>query len=171
MAGMSRRPSVLRRRGRRAARGAGAAALALALGGCASGSPPGRPAAHAVPLVARTAIVAQARVCDRGSHSYCAREFVLASPHHLLDAGVLKVAERTLLHNSGWRRTEGQTYDEFAADSPGDRLRITYATAEQDLLAIDERRIDRPPRIVRALAETLFAREPAISVIVQAGSG
>ena len=146
-------------------------AAAVPLAGCAEGSAPGRPALSELPRVARTRVLADVRSCDAGSHPYCAREIVLASPHRFIDSGVLKVAERTLLHNSGWHRTEGQTYDEFAAESPGNRLRVTYATAEQDLLAVDERRIQRPAAIVRALSQTLFQRQPALSVLLQAGSG
>ena len=126
----------------------------------------------AVPLVPGTRIVLSVRRCDAGAHPFCARELVLAAARaRYEDSGVLKVAERRVLDHAGWRRSEGDTYDESAAESPGNRLRVTYATAEQDLLSIDERRIARMPAFTRQLADVLFAREPALSLLVQAGSG
>jgi hypothetical protein len=153
-------------------------AAALAVGGawvvsgCGAGSGPRGPAVASVPLVPGTRIVVNVRRCNEGSHPFCARELVLAAnASHYEDSGVLKVAELRVLRHAGWRRSEGDTYDESAAESPHDRLRVTYATAEQDLLSIDERRIARTPAITRQLAEVMFAREPALSLLVQAGSG
>jgi hypothetical protein len=148
-----------------------AVGAALTVSGCGAGSRPGSPAVRAVPLVAGLRVVASVRRCDSGAHPFCARELVLAGAStRYEDSGVLKVAERRVLGRAGWRRSEGDTYDESAAESPGNRLRVTYATAEQDLLSVDERRIARTPAITRALAQTLFAREPALSLLVQAGS-
>jgi hypothetical protein len=148
------------------------AAVGLVVSGCGAGSGPRSPAVAAVPLVPGTRIVLSVRRCNQGAHPFCARELILAAAaSHYEDSGVLKVAERRALSRAGWRRSEGDTYDESAAESPGNRLRVTYATAEQDLLSIDERRIARTPAITRQLAEVLFAREPALSLLVQAGSG
>jgi hypothetical protein len=131
-----------------------AAGGALVVAACGAGSSPHSPAVAAVPLVPGT------------------RELILAAgPSHFEDSGVLEVAERRALRRAGWRRSEGDTYDESAAESPHNRLRVTYATAEQDLLSIDERRIARTPAITHQLAEMLFAGEPALSLLVQAGSG
>jgi hypothetical protein len=149
-----------------------AAGGALVVAACGAGSSPHSPAVAAVPLVPGTRIVGSVRRCDEGAHPFCARELILAAgPSHFEDSGVLEVAERRALRRAGWRRSEGDTYDESAAESPHNRLRVTYATAEQDLLSIDERRIARTPAITHQLAEMLFAGEPALSLLVQAGSG
>lgn len=170
-------PAIMRSPRTRPGRASAAAAAFAVVGaflvsGCGAGSGPHSPAVAQVPLVAGTRIIASVRRCDPGAHPFCARVLILAgAPSHYEDSGVLKVAERRVLAHAGWQRTEGDTYDEAAAESPHNRLRVTYATAEEDLLSIDERRIARTPGITRQLAQVLFAREPALSLLVQAGSG
>ncbi len=53
--------------------------------------------------------------------------------------------------------------------SPSHKLRIVYATAAGDLLALDENWIKRPLPIGETLSKTLFDRLPAISLMVEAG--
>jgi hypothetical protein len=82
----------------------------------------------------------------------------------------LLIAERRYLHSLGWDAAEADTGDETAADSPGHELRLIYATAQLDLKDLDLGWIKRSPVIGRALAATMFARQSAISLMLQIGT-
>ena len=142
---------------------------ALGAAGCGQGSPAGRPAATEVPLVAGARVVSQARRCDRGAHPYCALQLVVAGPGHGT-AQALLAAESSHLTRAGWGTEQGDTDFERAAESPGHALRLTYATATQDLRSIDLGTITRAAPIARALSAQMFARAPALSLMLQTGS-
>jgi len=143
--------------------------VALGLAGCGSGSPR-VPDVGGLPLVGGTSVVAQARQCDAGANAYCAVELVVVDPR-LRSSDDLRKAERDRLVASGWSRTNGDTGNEFAADSPGHRLRVTYATPQGDLQGIDLGWIQRSRAITLALSRALFARSAALSMMLERGSG
>ena len=146
-------------------------ACALGAAGCGQGSPAGSPSVSGVPLVAGARVVLDARRCDGGAHPYCARELVLAATRsRYTTSQALLVAEASALKRSGWGVSEGDTGFERAAESPGHALRVTYATATQDLRAIDLGAIKRATPVARALSAQLFHRAPALSLMLQTGS-
>ena len=81
------------------------------------------------------------------------------------------IGERDELVKHGWSRTSGDTGNERAAESPGHKLRVTYATAYGDLQGIDLGWINRPQAITMALSRALFARSATLSVMLEPGSG
>ncbi len=144
---------------------------ALGAAGCGQGSSAGTPSVTRVPLVSGARIVSEVRRCDGGAHPYCARELVVAgtrSRYHTSQA--LLTAEASRLKRSGWGTAQGDTGVELAAESPGHALRLTYATASEDLRSIDLGTITRATPIARALSAQLFARAPALSLMLQTGS-
>jgi hypothetical protein len=148
-----------------------ALATAAALSSCGQGSAPGTPSASGLPLASGSRILVSARRCDRGAHPYCALDLVLAAPAgRYRSSGALMRAETDRLRGAGWSQTEGDTIHETAAESPGHRLRVTYAQAGEDLLSIEQARIQRSGPIARTLSRELFARAPALSLMLQAGS-
>lgn len=159
------------RRSRPIAFGLLAAAAAAGVAGCGQGSPPGALAARGLPLVAGTRVIVQARRCDGGAHPYCARQLVIVGrPGRYPSSGALMRAEGARLRRAGWSGSEGDTIHEAAAESPGHRLRVTYAEGSEDLLSIEQARIERAPAVARALSRELFARAPVLSIMLQAGS-
>ena len=147
------------------------ALAALALSGCGQGSPAGSPAAGGLPLASGSHLIADVRRCDGGAHPFCARELVLVGrPGRYRGSGALLAAEAHRLRAAGWSESKGDTDYETAAESPGQRLRLQYATAAHDLLSADEGRIPRAAPIAQALSAQMFARTPALSITLQAGS-
>jgi hypothetical protein len=140
----------------------------LWLAGCGS-SAPRVPDVSRLPLVDGTSIVARARQCDRGASAYCAIELVVVDPR-FANSEELRKAERDRLVASGWSRASGDTGNEHAADSPGHRLRVTYATAQADLQGIDLGWIQRSRSVTLALSRALFARTAALSMMLELGS-
>ncbi len=114
-------------------------------------------------------VVANSRQCDQGANPYCALELVVVDPSYS-SARSFVLAERDLLKGHGWTGASPQTADELADESPGHRLRITYATALVDLKGVDLGWIDRSTAVQRSLAKQLFARNPTMSALVQVGS-
>ncbi|HTU96428.1 MAG TPA: hypothetical protein VMF14_11355, partial [Solirubrobacteraceae bacterium] len=66
--------------------------------------------------------------------------------------------------------TMGPDGNETAADSPGHELRLTFATAYEDLLGIDSNWVQRTAEITHALSSTMFDRAPALSIMLLRGS-
>ena len=142
------------------------ALTAGALAGC-GGDGPRRPALTSVPLVAGQ-VVARADVCDRGANAYCALDVVFVG-RNLSSAQNLVADERHWLKRHGWLRVPAQTGDEQAADSPGDRVRLTYTTAALDLKDIDLGWIKRPRVIALALSHAIYDGSSAMSMMLVAG--
>lgn len=141
----------------------------MALAGCGGGSGAGaRVAPGRVPVIAGARIVEQTRQCDRGANAFCALELVVVD-RGLSSAGALVTREHDLLRHSGWRDASGDFGQEQAADSPGHRLHVTYATALADLTGIDEGWIKRPRSLSVVLSRELFARTPAMALTLQTG--
>ena len=145
----------------------GACALALAACGGSSRSTP--LSVGQLPLVDGASVVAQASQCDRGAHAYCAIEAVIVD-RRATSSGALVAGERRRLHKLGWSASAGDNGDELAAESPGQTLRVTYATAAGDLIGWDLGWIKRPRPIALTLSRLLFERTPAMSVMLEAGS-
>ncbi len=149
------------------ARRLSAGLLALvALSGCGPGSSRSVPDLAQLPLVSGTSIVAQARQCDKGKAAYCAVEIVLVGRLYKSSQDLLGV-ERERLVTLGWMREGADTGNEHAADSPGHKLRVTYATAIGDLTGIDLGWIKRPRRITLALSRAVFQRTAALSMMLE----
>ncbi len=142
----------------------------LAPAGCGGGAPSGRgPTLAAVPLIAGTRVVASVRRCDGGANPYCAVQLVVVG-HGYSSAGALVAQEARHLKRLGWSTAQGDFGTEGAADSPGHGLRLTYAPDNLDLEGIDLGWITRAPVIGRALSAEMFARAPAMSLMLQDGA-
>jgi hypothetical protein len=149
--------------------GALLAALAVAgtVAGC-GGDAPRHPSFSSVPLVGGAQVVARANACDAGANAYCAIDLVVVNPR-FKTAQDLVTNERRWLKRSGWILVSAQTGDEMAADSPGARLRVTFATALLDLKDIELGWIKRPRPISLALSRAIFDGEAAMSMNLVAG--
>lgn len=113
-------------------------------------------------------VVSQATECDTGSNAFCALEAVVVD-RTAANSGALTAAEDHLLHRRGWKSSAGDDGDEVAANSPGQKLRITFATAFNDLIGLDEKWITRADSIWKALDRTLVDRTPAMSIMLEVG--
>lgn len=107
--------------------------------------------------------------CDRGAHAYCALEAVVVDPR-AASSGALVASERQALRKRGWAGSGGDNGDERAAESPGQKLRVTYATAQGDLIGWALGWIKRPRAFALTLSHLLFQRTPAMSVMLERGS-
>ena len=142
-------------------------ALVVAIAACGTGGPR-RPTLSSVPLVAGAQVVARADACDEGANPYCALDVVLVNSRYA-SAQSLVADERRWLKRKGWLRVPAQTGDEIAADSPGDRFRVTYTTAALDLKDVDLGWIKRPKAIALALSHAIYHGSPAMSLMLVAG--
>ncbi len=148
------------------------ALLALAplavLAGCGgTGQSTSFSAAH-VPLVPGVHVIHQYRQCDRGANAFCRLELVVVD-RRLSSSGDLITRERRLLKARGWSDASGDFGRQQAADSPGHKLHVTYATALADLTGIDEEWIKRSPALALVLSQTVFSRTPAMSLTLTKG--
>jgi len=140
----------------------------LALAGCGSSNPSRSLDVSQIPLVPGAQIIARARQCDPGANAYCAVQAVVVDRRYT-SSGALTAAEDHLLHRLRWKSSAGDDGDEAAADSPGQRLRVTFATAMDDLIGLDEKWIKRPWPIWAGLDQTMFNRTPAMSIMLEEG--
>jgi hypothetical protein len=141
--------------------------LAAAVAGCGS-STKKAPLLAQLPLVKGAAVVAHVRQCDPGSNAYCAIELVVVDNRYH-SATALVTEEKRTLRRSGWTRTGPDTSEEHAADSPGRKLRVTYATALGELTGIDLGWIQRPRTFTLALTQSMFDRVPTMAVMLEYG--
>lgn len=144
-------------------------ALALVIGGCGQGSSSSRPLSISeLPLVKGAQVATEVRKCDSGSNAFCAVEAVIVD-HKLTSSGALVTGENRWLHSLGWTSAAGDNGVEQAQDSPGSKLRVTYATGLGDLTGIDLHWITRPWPIEWSLSSSIFARTPAMSILLETG--
>lgn len=122
-----------------------------------------------IPMPAGTRIVTQVRSCDRGVHPYCALQLVVVGDRYASSVALRATYEQQLL-KLGWTTTKGPDGNETAADSPGHELRLTFATAYEDLLGVDSNWIARTSAISHSLSSTMFDRAPALSIMLVSGS-
>jgi hypothetical protein len=145
-----------------------AALAACALAGC-GGSGDRSPHLGALPLAPGSRVVANVKQCDDGDNAYCALEVVVLSRKYSTSAQLV-AAEKKVLAKRRWITDHASNGDEQAAESPGDKLRVTYATAYADLKDIEIGWIKRSHQISLALSRTLFDRSAAMSVMLEIGS-
>ncbi len=143
--------------------------LACAVLVAACGGAIRRPRVALLPLVPGAHVVTNVRVCDKGAKPYCALELVVADSHYP-SSRQLVVAEQSLLRARKWTASSAQTADELANESPGHKLRVTYATAFGDLKGIDLGWIGRTQQVQQSLSHQMFAGNAAMSAQLQAGS-
>ncbi len=148
---------------------AAVAAVGLALAGCGQASANRTPDLAGVPLTAGARVLASVRRCDRGSNPYCSVQVVIADPQFSNSVDLLR-AERDHLKALGWTTAHADNGDEHAADSPRHGLHLLYATAALDLKGLDLGWIQRAPAITRTMAQTMFDRAPALSMMLETGS-
>jgi hypothetical protein len=147
----------------------GLTALTLAVAGCGSAGSHPAPEAGQLPLVPGTKIVAQDTQCDRGANAFCALELVIVNSRFKTSEDFVD-AEHDYVHSRGWDGVAADTGDERAAESPGHKLRVTYATALGDLQGVELGWIHRSHKISKALSRTLFDHASAMSVELDTGS-
>ena len=148
--------------------GLAAAALAIGVAGCGQQAASRSPTLSQLPLVSGASVVTQVNECDKGQNAFCAIEAVIVDPRYASSVAFVK-AERDHLKSSGWSGVAPDDGQQRAAASPGQKLRITYATAAADLLGIDLDWIKRPRPITTRLAHEMFNRSAAMSVLLEAG--
>jgi hypothetical protein len=139
------------------------------LAGCGGYSAGRGPELSDVPLTAGTRIVADVRRCDSGANPYCAVQLVVVGSGYP-SSGALVESENQYVSSLGWSGAQGDFGRERAADSPGHTLRLTFAPADVDLEGVDLGWVKRAPLIGRALAATMFNRDPAMSLMLETGS-
>ena len=144
------------------------AAVALAACGQAQGGSGRSPNPADLPLVPGSAVVAKIKECDRSANAFCGVELVVVDDRTHSSGGLL-AAERHHLRKLGWTFGQGDIPDQRSASSPGGNLRITYATASEDLLGIDLGWIFRTHPVALALSRTMFSRQPAMSIMLETG--
>jgi hypothetical protein len=141
----------------------------VALAGCGSKSTSHGPNLAQLPLVHGASVVAQVRQCDRGANAFCAIELVVTD-HRYKTSTDLVDQEHRQLHDHGWSGGTGDTGDQKAADSPGHKLRVTYATPSGDLQGVELGWIQRSHKITLALSQALFDQAPAMSLMLEVGA-
>lgn len=139
-----------------------------ALAGCGSDGGHRSPEVGKLPLAPGSKVVAQVRKCDRGQNAYCAVELVVVDRRYA-NSWKLVDGERQSLSQHGWTQTNADTGDEHAAQSPGHKLRVTYATAIGDLKDVELGWVTRSRAISLALSKTIFDRAAAMSVMLELG--
>lgn len=145
-----------------------ASLLSGLVAGCGSGGSPGRLSLSRLPLVPGASVVAQSRQCDTGTNAFCAIQAVVIDKG-AQSSGAFVKSEQDHLHKLGWSTSAGDDGDEVAADSPGHKIRVTYATAINDLVGLDEKWIKRPWPIWAGLDQTMYHRIPAMSIMLEVG--
>jgi hypothetical protein len=144
--------------------------LLTTLAGCGGGAKAQHvPTLSQLPLVPGSKIAAQARQCDRGSAVFCAIELVVFDRRYR-SSDVLARDESRQLRKLGWSLANGDTAQQSAANSPGHKLRLTFATAIGDLEEIDLGLIQRPRPITLALSSSMFDRTAAMSMMLEVGA-
>lgn len=142
-----------------------AALLALGVAACGRGGSISTPQ---LPLVAGAHVVQQSRLCDKGQHVYCGLYEVIYDSRYR-GSQALMSAERHHLQSLKWSVGQGDIGQEQSAVSPDHKYRLTYATSEGELRAIDLGWVKRPSAVSQALAHAMFDQTAALEVTVAAG--
>ena len=140
----------------------------IALAGCGA-SQSRTPSLGGLPLVAHARVTIDHRVCNPGANAFCALQLVVVADGYRT-ARELLGAEKALLKHHGWIPANAPNGLERAADSPGDKLRITYATASGDLQGVDLGWIRRSRDVTLALSRAMLAHVTALSMLLEVGT-
>ncbi len=119
-----------------------------------------------LPLVSGARIIQQVRQCDRGANAFCALELVVVAPRYHTSLDLLN-DEHARLQSLGWSSANSEIGEERTLDSPGHKLRVTFATAYGDLTGIDFAWIHRSRKTALALSHAAFARSPTLSMMLE----
>lgn len=144
-------------------------AITTVLAGCGQSAASRTPDVSQLPLVPGATVVTRVRDCDKGANPFCAIELVLVDRHYKSSEALL-LGEHAALLGHGWSGAAGDTGNQRAAESPGHKMRLTYATATGDLQGVELGLIKRPGKIWAALSHTLFDQEPALSMMLEVGN-
>ncbi len=137
--------------------------------GCGQASSPPTPALSKLPLVRGTRISVQVLRCDKGANAFCAWELVVVGPRYRSSAQLLR-REHDQLRKLGWSGADADVSGENAADSPGHKLRLSYATDYGDLQAIDLGYTKRSRKVTFALSRGIFEHTPTMSMLLEQGA-
>jgi hypothetical protein len=144
-------------------------AVLVTLAGCGTIPAQRSPTLDQLPLVPGSQIVARVRTCDRGAAAFCAIDLVVVNRRYN-SSDILARDQSHELRGHGWSLAGGDTSLQSAANSPGHKLRLTYATASGDLREIDLGLINRPWPITYALSSSMFDRAAAMSMMLEVGA-
>lgn len=139
------------------------------LAGC-GGSGNRTPSLSGLPLPRGAAVALRERTCDRGANAYCSLQLVVVGRHYQTSQQLVH-AERRLLRSDHWAQANATVGLELAADSPSDRMRVTYATAGDDLQGVDRGWVSRVRPVTLALSHAMFANTSAMSMLLVLGTG
>jgi hypothetical protein len=148
---------------------AAGAVLVVALAGCGQSTAQRTPDIAKLPLVSGAQVALRVQRCDKGVNAFCGYELVVAGPRYR-SADQLVKDEHRLLLGRGWTGANAETGEQHAADSPGHKLRVTYATAYGDLKGIDLGWIKRSRKITLALSNAMFRHAPTMSMLLEVGA-
>jgi hypothetical protein len=144
--------------------------VAALLAACGQGNASQRtPQLAKLPLVRGSRVSVQVLRCDKGANGFCAWELVVIGNGYRSSEALLRSEHHRLLE-LGWSGANGDIGDEHAADSPGHKLRLTYATADGDLKGIDLGWIHRSRKVALALSQAIFSRAPTMSMLLELGA-
>ena len=146
------------------------AAIVLAVGGCTPGGADRSPSLASVPLARGAHVIVHVRVCNKGANAFCALELVVVGDGYRNSVQLL-MAETRLLKRLHWKHANADTGLERAAYTPGDKLRMTYATPKGDLESVELGWVQRSRAITIALSHVMFENTPALSMLVEEGPG
>jgi hypothetical protein len=147
-----------------------AVSASLVLVGCGGQSATQRtPNVNQLPLIPGAHISLRVQRCDIGANAFCGWELLVLAPRYRNSEDVVKREHRLLL-KSGWTGGDADTGEQRAADSPGQKLRVTYATAYGDLQGIDLGWIKRSRKLALALSRVIFDHAPAMSMLLEVGA-
>jgi len=147
-------------------------AVVLAAGALAGCGASGQrvPAVSGLPIPIGSRVAVRRTTCDRGQSAFCSVELVVVDPRYRSSHDLLR-AERELLRRRHWAKADAPEGLELSADSPGDHLRVIYATAGDDIQGIDRGWITRVRPVTLALARAMFANSSALSMQLVLGTG
>jgi hypothetical protein len=147
-----------------------ALALGAGLASCGGSSAAHSPTLAQLPILPGASVAVRAQQCDKGNSPYCAIQLVVVD-HAFTDNYAFLYAQRAWLHAHGWTGANGDDAVQEAADSPGHKLHLIYATAPDELQGWAFNWIKRRAAVIYGLSNTVFDGIPALSMMLEVGSG
>jgi hypothetical protein len=141
---------------------------AVLVAGCGA-DPPRRVMPAAGVLAPELRILTTVLDCDPGEHAYCGSDLVVAGPSIVTSAYELRRMQSRAIAEADWKRVAGQAKRQLAAASPDGKVYLSYATGGDELLAVDDGSLQRPPAIVRALRAARARDRPVLSISLTPG--